>query len=220
MLQQQFLGTRHTPKHSCCTANHPLRRRAASIFTATHLSYHIHSAQPRRLRKPEHGVPTAAASKAEQQTAADHLNDSAAAAPATTWRVYLGRMPLVGFEAVADALGGSPAHDLLQLHTYVLLEGPGQVWCFDFLPQHPTSPATAAALLTAQAIPGELRERELAITAVRTSSKICYMGNCKHHDPLATARSYNRSHNTQLHLLHNNCQHYTDGLIAVLLKDL
>jgi hypothetical protein len=47
--------------------------------------------------------------------------------PAGSWRLYTCRMPLIGLEAVASALEGTPVAKLLQLHTYLLLEGPDQV---------------------------------------------------------------------------------------------
>jgi hypothetical protein len=36
-------------------------------------------------------------------------------------------MPLVGFEQLAKATKGTPLQQQLLLHTYTLLEGPGQV---------------------------------------------------------------------------------------------
>jgi hypothetical protein len=47
--------------------------------------------------------------------------------PAGSWRLYTCRMPLIGLEAVASALEGTPIAKLLQLHTYLLLEGPNEV---------------------------------------------------------------------------------------------
>jgi hypothetical protein len=41
-----------------------------------------------------------------------------------SWRLYTCRMPLVGLEGVAAALKNTPVASLLQLHTYLLLEGP------------------------------------------------------------------------------------------------
>lgn len=43
------------------------------------------------------------------------------------WHLYACRMPLVGLEGVAEAFKGTPVAKLLQLHTYLLLEGPGRV---------------------------------------------------------------------------------------------
>lgn len=127
-------------------------------------------------------------------------------------------MPLVGFEKVAAALKHmQPAKQLLELHTYTLLQGPDQVWYFDFLPLRPTHPATAALLLSASAAPGELRVRKLETRAVRVSSSVRLLGSCLHDDPLQLAADYNRAFNTQLHLLHNNCSHHTEGLTCLLL---
>jgi hypothetical protein len=53
---------------------------------------------------------------------------AAAAAAEPAWQVYTGKMPLVGFEKVAAALKYvQPAQQLLELHTYTLLQGPDQV---------------------------------------------------------------------------------------------
>jgi hypothetical protein len=43
------------------------------------------------------------------------------------WHLYACRMPLVGLEGVAEAFKGTPVAKLLQLHTYLLLEGPDRV---------------------------------------------------------------------------------------------
>lgn len=47
--------------------------------------------------------------------------------PTGSWQLYTCRMPLIGLEAVASALEGTPLAKLLQLHMYLLLEGPDQV---------------------------------------------------------------------------------------------
>lgn len=81
----------------------------------------------------------------------------AAAAQATAGRVYRATCPLVGLEALAESLGPlypDPAH----LHHYVVLEtAGGNVVAYDFLPADPTSPLTAARLLSGGSVPGELR---------------------------------------------------------------
>lgn len=124
MLRHQLLGTGHTPQHIIATVrqSRPPRSHLAatsldnSLHTSTH-SRDLRAAPRSRLLPTDHNHPTASSTSGQQITDA---------AP-TQWRVYLGRMPLDGFEAVTDAIRGSPAHELLQLHTYVLLEGPRQV---------------------------------------------------------------------------------------------
>lgn len=61
-------------------------------------------------------LPKAHAQNSSQPTAASR--------PADPWRLYTCRMPLVGLEGVAAALKNTPVASLLQLHTYLLLEGP------------------------------------------------------------------------------------------------
>lgn len=86
-----------------------------------------------------------------------------------TGRVYLATCPLVGWESFADVLGTrfTPA---LHLHHYVVVEqlqglpscgsdssssgGSSLVAAYDFLPLDPTSPLTAATLLSGGAVQG------------------------------------------------------------------
>lgn len=78
-----------------------------------------------------------------------------AQAQAAAGRVYRATCPLVGLEALAESLGPlypDPAH----LHHYVVLEVDGRVWAYDFLPADPTSPLTAARLLSGGSVPGAL----------------------------------------------------------------
>eukprot|EP00775_Hariotina_reticulata_P013166 gene13166-13296_t len=101
-------------------------------------------------------------------------------------------MPLVGFEQLVKLAKGTPVQDQLLLHTYTLLEGPGQVWCYDFLPLSPTSPATALLLLTASKAPGEVRIKKLSAGKVTVGNCIRFVGFCKVADPLAAAHQFNK----------------------------
>jgi hypothetical protein len=85
-------------------------RPAAILKTLKTQSWRSHRPYA-RLQTPAHGAAKGAAATAE---------------PA--WQVYTGKMPLVGFEKVAAVLKYvQPAQQLLQLHTYTLLQGPDQV---------------------------------------------------------------------------------------------
>ena len=80
-------------------------------------------------------------------------------------QVHVATVPLVGWE-YAEATLRSAFPQALALHCMVLVhpmspnaEG---VTVFDFLPQFPASPVTAAKLLAGGVVPGQLRERHLS----------------------------------------------------------
>lgn len=87
---------------------------------------------------------------------------AAAAAQPATGRVYRATCPLEGWEAAAEALGALYPSQL-HLHTFVILESFGadsgadqpSVMAYDFLPDQPTSPVTAAVLLSGGSVPGK-----------------------------------------------------------------
>jgi hypothetical protein len=93
-------------------------------------------------------------------------------------------MPLVGTEAIVAALPPALAAPL-RLHSFVVVEeaaaaaaaaadgdgGAGatssttnntDAWLYDFLPDDPTAPATAAALIAGRSVRGAARKRRLA----------------------------------------------------------
>ena len=80
------------------------------------------------------------------------------AAPAAT-SVFLCSCPLVGLEVAGELLG--PAYPAALQHAFLVTACQSAVTAHDFLPLHPTAPATALALLAGGA-PGELRSRRLA----------------------------------------------------------
>jgi len=82
--------------------------------------------------------------------------------------VFLACVPLVGFEAIAAALGD--VYPAQFEHVMVLVRGFDRtasvedtttVVCYDFLPIDPLAPATAAALLRGGEVAGDLRIRPL-----------------------------------------------------------
>jgi hypothetical protein len=96
-------------------------------------------------------------------------------------RIFVGAMGLIGTEPLVRALP-RPLDRLLCLHTFVLLEQeapedddagagrrqrrpptpPPQLLLLDFIPERPTHPATAAALLTGGGVSGMARVRVMA----------------------------------------------------------
>ncbi|PRW58105.1 hypothetical protein C2E21_2723 [Chlorella sorokiniana] len=88
------------------------------------------------------------------------------------------------------------------------------VVAFDFLPQDPLSPLTAAALLSGGSVPGVLRRRPLAgVPRLRCQLQ----GSTWLPDPHAAAETFQQRYDSQLRLLRNDCTHHADALIAHLL---
>eukprot|EP00877_Chromochloris_zofingiensis_P009906 jgi/Chrzof1/5169/Cz15g14040.t1 len=65
-----------------------------------------------------------------------------------------------------------------------------QIWFFDFLPLKPTSPQTALQLLTGNAVPGQLRSRQLLKMMKRDNLQ--FIGHVNVDDPLIVVQEYNR----------------------------
>ncbi|KAL3155036.1 hypothetical protein ABBQ38_011556 [Trebouxia sp. C0009 RCD-2024] len=80
--------------------------------------------------------------------------------------VYVATLPLVGWETVEEILKDKYP-DELALHCMVLIESEETVTMFDFLPELPTSPFVAAALLSGRQAKGIVRERRLSRLPVR-----------------------------------------------------
>ena len=75
--------------------------------------------------------------------------------------VYIATLPLVGWEKL-EAVMKDKYPDALALHCMVLIETEESVTVFDFLPELPTSPVVAAALLCGGHVKGVVRERKLS----------------------------------------------------------
>ena len=75
--------------------------------------------------------------------------------PGITGHVYLLRTPLLGWEVVEAALGPLYPRQLA-LHEAIVLWTPADSICkaYDFLPEEPTHPRTAQALLLGGSVPG------------------------------------------------------------------
>ncbi|KAL4437141.1 hypothetical protein ABPG75_004280 [Micractinium tetrahymenae] len=158
-----------------------------------------------------------------------------------TGRVYLATCPLVGWEPFADALG-ERFPSALHLHHFVVVEqlpllsdissssschsstaggsssaASSLVSAYDFLPWDPTSPLTAATLLSGGAVPGTTRCRELrGVPRQRCQAR----GLTQLPDPLAAAAAFQQQYEARygrLQLLRNDCTHHSQRLIALLL---
>ena len=80
-------------------------------------------------------------------------------------KIYVATVPLVGWESIETSLRSAFPH-ALALHCMVLIQSEladaVTVTVFDFLPQSPASPITAARLLAGGSVLGVLRERQLS----------------------------------------------------------
>ncbi len=75
-------------------------------------------------------------------------------------RVYVATLPLVGWEVLESALRAAYPNQLA-LHSVIAVQQDSVFTVFDFLPNQPKSPLTAAKLLTGGSVKGLLRERQL-----------------------------------------------------------
>lgn len=136
--------------------------------------------------------------------------------------LFRGAMPLVGFERAA-ALLPPPLAAPLRLHTFVLLDARaagGGCFFYDFLPEDPAAPATAAALLAGRAVRGVARARRLAGRAPRqlpAGAALARAGALVKCDAVAIADAFTREWGPDLSLASRNCRHHTAALVAALL---
>lgn len=97
--------------------------------------------------------------------------------------VYIANVPLVGFEGLyssleklqqnsVDKVGGG-IHQQLALHELVVVQVDQRILALDFLPIDPTSPLTAARLLSGGSVPGILFFEKIS-SAVIIVLSICF----------------------------------------------
>ncbi|KAL3155034.1 hypothetical protein ABBQ38_011556 [Trebouxia sp. C0009 RCD-2024] len=123
--------------------------------------------------------------------------------------VYVATLPLVGWETVEEILKDKYP-DELALHCMVLIESEETVTMFDFLPELPTSPFVAAALLSGRQAKGIVRERRLSRLPVRR----CWLvGPSATSQALQEARSFNSSFDDRIQLLRNDCRSHSVALV-------
>ncbi|GIL84384.1 hypothetical protein Vretimale_15977 [Volvox reticuliferus] len=141
--------------------------------------------------------------------------------------IYVGRMPLVGFEAVSAMM--LPAVTLLPatlsqwfpLHSFLALgssRSPEECMVIDFLPERPTHPTTALALASGGSVPGQLRVRRLRGWVRGASVRTRFV--MKLETPLTDTAAqcavevFNSRWDPELRLLRNDCRHYTAALLT------
>ena len=109
--------------------------------------------QDRLLYTPQrHAVAYMLRRGAAAPDAAANAAAATATAPSTA-RLYRATCELVGLEKVASAMG--PLFpSALALHHFVIIETEKLTAAYDFIPQDPTSPSTAARLLSGGSVPG------------------------------------------------------------------
>jgi hypothetical protein len=125
-------------------------------------------------------------------------------------------IPLVGMEPLADAL--EDAYPARLEHTMLLVRHRGETACvaYDFLPIEPTSPATAATLLSGGAVRGDRRVRALS----RVPSRRCWrvgdttpgLGGGGAAGVDAVARAFQSTYDASLRLRENGCREHTAAM--------
>lgn len=129
------------------------------------------------------------------------------------WEV---EVPLVGMEAAGEALG--QAYPRWMRHRVLVVGCSEGLVAFDFLPLEPLEPATAGALLTGRAVPGEVRERKLKGKRLPDSLAVRSVGTL--HRPtlaLRRARAFNGKFDLELKLIRHDCEVYSRELTEHLL---
>eukprot|EP00798_Chlamydomonas_sp_ICE-L_P014390 gene14390-20392_t len=109
--------------------------------------------------------------------------------------VWMGSMPLDGFDFVVEILPG-PLASAASLHSFVALKSQNTKECLllDFLPLNPQSPMTVVSLFSGGSTEGNLRIRKLPRWIKGRSIKTW-------------------SWDPKLTLLTHNCSHYSEALV-------
>eukprot|EP00887_Chlorella_sp_A99_P005274 scaffold1.g5274.t1 len=129
--------------------------------------------------------------------------------------VYRATQPLEGppWQELGRALGPLFPPELALHHTLLLATPGDRILLFDFLPADPTSPFTAALLLTGRTVPGVTRVRELR----RLPRWRCVLvGAARHPDPVRAALAFSADYGHELSLTRRHCGHFVDSLTALL----
>ncbi|DBA90098.1 TPA: hypothetical protein ACH3X1_003417 [Trebouxia sp. C0004] len=130
-------------------------------------------------------------------------------------RVYVATLPLVGWEVMENVLRDAyPDH--LALHSMIAVQQDSAFTIFDFLPNQPNSPLTAAKLLTGGSVKGLLRERQLP----KKMTRRCWLlGVSRHTQAVQAARSFNATFPSDLRLFKNDCWTHSEALARHLVGD-
>lgn len=169
----------------------------------------VHPARASVKNRARQHCPAAAC---QSHVTGSNSQHASAAKPTEAVQVYVATIPLVGFEEAARRLGALYP-DQLALHTLVILQDAAAACtAYDFLPVAPTSPLTAARLLTGGTVPGELRVRRLR----GLPRHRCYHVGVASLKAVAQAEAFQTDWNPDLQLFRNDCRHHTTALVYAL----
>eukprot|EP01024_Parvocaulis_polyphysoides_P011604 TRINITY_DN14087_c0_g2_i1.p2 TRINITY_DN14087_c0_g2~~TRINITY_DN14087_c0_g2_i1.p2 ORF type:complete len:171 (+),score=8.10 TRINITY_DN14087_c0_g2_i1:13-525(+) len=128
------------------------------------------------------------------------------------WRIYRVKSALVGWEPLVNMLGSNFPQQLA-LHTMLVMEDQTDLHCevFDFLPAEPTNTEVIFTLLIGDKVQGTLRRKQIRKLPSKWYRLMLNWNSSK--DPISLAVDYQRSYNSELKLLGNNCNTFVDGLI-------
>ena len=203
----------------------PLRRRASAqdwdVQPGTSAALPLWSpCRPGHVPSPRRATALFAASPAPQPGGAPRPAPTAGA----PMNVYIAKVPLVGLEPFAERLPGLyPAplwHLMVILGSSTGPAAPGasgagpsagadDVQCFDFLPSNPTDPRTTAALVSGNAVPGDVRQRPLP----RVPRARCWLvGPAVVPDAVAEAELFQAQWDPQLRLITHDCRSHVEAL--------
>lgn len=140
---------------------------------------------------------------------------AAASASGGATEVFVARTPLVGLEAIGDVLGDLYPGPLE--HSVVILREAGgtSVVAHDFLPEDPTDPRVALALLSGGSTKGVVRSRPLRGVPRRR----CEGRGLAGPGAARAAQAFDEAWDTELRLRTNDCHAYADALVAHLTRD-
>lgn len=130
--------------------------------------------------------------------------------PSLSCELLVAKCPLAGLSQLANVLQ-TPHLDPIPSHWMVIVKDRnGTCTLLDFLPESPTALTTAMALATGQCVPGRLRFH----TFPRGDPpflvhKVSDIGP----DALDAAAAFNKTYDTQLQLISNDCGTYVRALV-------
>lgn len=190
-------------------------------LVATVVALDARGARPRRGRDAR-GMMRQRCAREHRATRAVERGDAAVSAA----EVFVACVPLEGFEGVASAATavlGTRASGVMNAHWMVLVRfaGDDHASVYDFLPEAPKSPATAAALLSGGSVRGEVRSRRMAgIPGRRCALVGSTRGGLGGRIGVESAiASWHARYDTDLKLGVNDCRNYAKELARYLTCD-
>lgn len=126
----------------------------------------------------------------------------------------------VGLESLESTLvfSGMELPTVMAQHCAIIVDQPslGRCVVYDFLPESPTSPATAAALLSGGSVTGVVRSRAMKRVPPRRCTCI---GLAAVPNVEQVAEDFNSAWDKRLKLFKNDCRNYSKQLARCLLDD-